>query len=313
MTKNVCEVFGQAGYIRTTYTYSPYGAVTASGDVSQPFRRSSEFDDEELGLVYYNYRHFNPTDGRWISRDPIDEQNGGNFLEENEKHLLYIFINNSPFCGTDIIGLTAEWENGDVKDIVRQSYSIDFPAVELTQAADKLILLPIFNSKAIISAAYSAILMPGAAIQWNRHVVFMHRHFLAGSGTDYTYMPDKIKGLEYSVREGYRYGKSINFKSPIRMKSWHPENDIENEAYTLKSYSYIVGGNFDKNCDFHYTVYIKDRYDFNFIKDSKRSYLTFDNFARLMGGVISGFLANAKDFIVKGKREGVLLAKDFNS
>lgn len=81
---------------------------------------------------------------------------------------------------------------------------------------------------------------------------FMHRHFLAGSGTDYTYMPDKIKGLEYSVREGYRYGKSINFKSPIRMKSWHPENDIENEAYTLKSYSYIVGGNFDKNCDFHY-------------------------------------------------------------
>lgn len=73
------------------------------------------------------------------------------------------------------------------------------------------------------------------------------------------------------------------------MKSWHPENDIENEAYTLKSYSYIVGGNFDKNCDFHYTVYIKDRYDFNFIKDSKRSYLTFDNFARLMGGVIPGF------------------------
>ncbi len=84
LTKNVCEVFGQAGYIRTTYTYSPYGAVTASGDVSQPFRRSSEFDDEELGLVYYNYRHFNPTDGRWISRDPIDEQNGGN---------LYIALN----------------------------------------------------------------------------------------------------------------------------------------------------------------------------------------------------------------------------
>ena len=24
-----------------------------------------------LGLVYYNYRHLNPHDGRWISRDPI--------------------------------------------------------------------------------------------------------------------------------------------------------------------------------------------------------------------------------------------------
>jgi len=26
--------------------------------------------DDELGLIYYNYRHLNPRDGRWISRDP---------------------------------------------------------------------------------------------------------------------------------------------------------------------------------------------------------------------------------------------------
>ena len=32
--------------------------------------------DGELGLVYYNYRHYNPQDGRWISRDPIGEKGG---------------------------------------------------------------------------------------------------------------------------------------------------------------------------------------------------------------------------------------------
>ncbi len=43
---------------RAAYSYAPCGETTASGDVFQPFRRSSEFDDEELGLVYYNYPQY---------------------------------------------------------------------------------------------------------------------------------------------------------------------------------------------------------------------------------------------------------------
>ncbi len=54
LTKNVCEVFGPAGYIRTAYAYAPFGAVTASGDVTQPFQWSSEHYDSELNLVYCN-------------------------------------------------------------------------------------------------------------------------------------------------------------------------------------------------------------------------------------------------------------------
>ncbi|MBD9269577.1 MAG: hypothetical protein EGQ81_00590, partial [Akkermansia sp.] len=48
------------------------------GDMAQAnkLRFSCEYADDELGLVYYNYRHLNPLDGRWISRDPIAE-NGG--------------------------------------------------------------------------------------------------------------------------------------------------------------------------------------------------------------------------------------------
>ena len=71
LTKNVCEVFGPAGYLRTAYTYTPYGEVSASGDVEQPIQWSSEFNDTEHGLVYYNYRHCNPVDGRWMGRDII--------------------------------------------------------------------------------------------------------------------------------------------------------------------------------------------------------------------------------------------------
>ena len=74
LTKNICEVFGSAGYIRTAYTYTPFGKVTASGDVTQPIQWSSEYNDSELTLFYYNYRHYHPHDGRWIKRDPFNVQ-----------------------------------------------------------------------------------------------------------------------------------------------------------------------------------------------------------------------------------------------
>ena len=53
LTKNVWEVFGPSGYIRTSYDYAPFGAVTATGDVSQPFRwglSSSEAQSSSTGL-----------------------------------------------------------------------------------------------------------------------------------------------------------------------------------------------------------------------------------------------------------------------
>ena len=80
LTRNVTEIFGKAGYLRTVYTYTPYREATAEGDVTQPIQWSSEYNDEELGLVYYNYRHLNPHDGRWISRDPIEEEGGWNLF-----------------------------------------------------------------------------------------------------------------------------------------------------------------------------------------------------------------------------------------
>ena len=71
------------------FEYTPYGeTLTAEGPgvASMPFRYSSEYCDGDLGLIYYNYRHYNPQDERWISRDIIGEEG-----EEN----LYNFVNNS--------------------------------------------------------------------------------------------------------------------------------------------------------------------------------------------------------------------------
>ena len=65
--KNVTSLFGEARGRRALYEYRPYGGlVTSEGNMAQEnkFRFSSEYMDDELGLIYYNYRHLNPRDGR---------------------------------------------------------------------------------------------------------------------------------------------------------------------------------------------------------------------------------------------------------
>ena len=52
--KNVTEVFDGQGTIAAAYDYSPY--VTGTGSLVQPVQWSSEMNDHELALVYYNYR-----------------------------------------------------------------------------------------------------------------------------------------------------------------------------------------------------------------------------------------------------------------
>ena len=103
--KNVSELvhFETRNGIAAHYDYAPFGAVTRAISASvitdntfttdNPFRFSSEYHDDTLGLVYYNYRHYNPIDGRWMNRDLIEEV------------FPYLQCKNSPIGLLDIHGL----------------------------------------------------------------------------------------------------------------------------------------------------------------------------------------------------------------
>ena len=85
LSKNITELYTNTDEIATSYRYSPFGAVTQTGNTNNPLQWSSEIYDSELALTYYNYRHYNPSDGRWINRDPIGIEGGLN---------LYVFVGN---------------------------------------------------------------------------------------------------------------------------------------------------------------------------------------------------------------------------
>ncbi|MCD4779486.1 MAG: hypothetical protein K8S27_02905, partial [Candidatus Omnitrophica bacterium] len=87
------------GAIEAHYEYDPYGnSVLSTGALasSNPYRFSTKYLDDEFNLYYYGYRYYDPETGRWLNRDPIDEQGGLN---------LYVLLNNNSINSIDHLGL----------------------------------------------------------------------------------------------------------------------------------------------------------------------------------------------------------------
>ncbi|MCM1441190.1 MAG: RHS repeat-associated core domain-containing protein, partial [Roseburia sp.] len=89
----ITEVYGTNGGIKTAYTYTPYGIATSSGNTTQPLQWSSEYADTDLGLVYYNYRHYNPLDGRWCNEDLLATGlNAYQYIRNNPVSISYDYL-----------------------------------------------------------------------------------------------------------------------------------------------------------------------------------------------------------------------------
>ncbi|OIQ89998.1 tRNA(Glu)-specific nuclease WapA precursor [mine drainage metagenome] len=72
-----CVVNRAAGATVAEYEYSPFGEpLRATGVYAQlnPFRFSTKYVDDETGLLYYGHRYYSTSIGRFINRDPSEEQ-----------------------------------------------------------------------------------------------------------------------------------------------------------------------------------------------------------------------------------------------
>ncbi len=90
----------ETGEVVTSYAYDAFGRTIAkSGTMADtfPFRFSTKYYDAEADLYYYGYRYYSPELGRWLTRDPIEEDGGDN---------LYAFCGNCPVNAVDAYGTT---------------------------------------------------------------------------------------------------------------------------------------------------------------------------------------------------------------
>jgi len=97
----VSEVIAENGDVAAHYEYAPFGAVVAQQGAfaaANPWRFSSEYVEDDIGLVYYNFRHYDPAVGRWLSREE--------FAFDAQNH--YEYLSNRPTTTTDHLGLYDE-------------------------------------------------------------------------------------------------------------------------------------------------------------------------------------------------------------
>jgi RHS repeat-associated protein len=76
--------------IAAQYEYGPFGELfhsTGPMAKANSFRFSTKYQDDETDFLYYGFRYYNPSTGRWLTRDPIEENGGLN---------VYGFVGNTP-------------------------------------------------------------------------------------------------------------------------------------------------------------------------------------------------------------------------
>ena len=102
--------------------YADYDArsrtIAKSGAMADvfPFRFSTKYYDAEANLYYYGYRYYSPELGRWMTRDPIEENGGDN---------LYAFCGNNGMGRVDVQGILSTHRSKELNTLLGRA--MQFP------------------------------------------------------------------------------------------------------------------------------------------------------------------------------------------
>jgi RHS repeat-associated protein len=123
------------------YEYSPFGQITfQSGEMAEEFayRYSTKYTDDATGLIYFGYRYYDPEQGRFISKDPIQEKGGKNlygFCRNNgimrfDKHgLVGSGVNTNPWTGEPWTDDYLDYITSPLLDLWMRLRGLDYNAV----------------------------------------------------------------------------------------------------------------------------------------------------------------------------------------
>jgi RHS repeat-associated protein len=135
---SICSVINAATLATVAwFSYTPYGTVQQSwyADTqvqtdleSASIRFQSKFQDLETdpnyagpctslsnaGLIYFGYRYYNPTTGKWLSRDPLGESGGPNLTQA---------FGGDPVNNVDPLGLAGYFFGGTGNSLDEDAWS----------------------------------------------------------------------------------------------------------------------------------------------------------------------------------------------
>ncbi len=122
---SVRQLTDSTGKITDEYEYDAYGnSFTKSGTTPNNYLYRGEQFDSDLGLYYLRARYYNPSTGRFLSRDPLD----GNAINPASLHK-YLYANGDPVNVIDPTG-----RGGDTIETVFTTTEIATPTEEFLAA-----------------------------------------------------------------------------------------------------------------------------------------------------------------------------------
>ena len=98
------------GDTKTEYFYDAFGNKQTDTDTStNPFEYCGEYFDDETGLIYLRNRYYDPTNGRFVTEDPV--RDGENW---------YVYAGNNPVMFVDLDGLRSVIYCANIKKMIEQ-------------------------------------------------------------------------------------------------------------------------------------------------------------------------------------------------
>jgi len=180
---NITAYVNEQGAVVAQYTYDAFGAtITQSGSHAShfPHRFSTKYHDLETGLYYYGRRFYDPLWGRWLNRDPIEEDGGLN---------LYAFVLNDPVNWIDLLGLRTYSIGPESEPSVTFDEDFVFDPSERVTWRDRLSWL-----------RWGAQLAAAEAIGHLADATRLYRHYRSGAGTDIKIDYEKAHDEDAKVR-----------------------------------------------------------------------------------------------------------------
>ncbi len=110
---SIREMTDGSGTVRARYAYDPYGRRTkVSGDLEADFGFTGHYYAAASGLHLALFRGYHADLGRWLNRDPIEEDGGLN---------LFAYAHNSPIRSNDLSGLCPTWEDVNSAEVAAKN------------------------------------------------------------------------------------------------------------------------------------------------------------------------------------------------
>jgi RHS repeat-associated protein len=230
---NIIALTNSSGAVSARYRYDAFGKVLNATDVDNSgwvnhnihgFSSKPSFGNQ--GLLYYGYRWYSPSLGRWINRDPIEEKGGMN---------LYGFVGNDGVNWVDLFGLsgsdylacrdemvlTGYWPTSDGDHIPVDDNTRYFPYPEeyaFGGGLESQLHNVIYNKTVVDSQVPRQFTLPiyyqrkDAASQFIIYVNYELLGYLAGSG------------VGKAVGSGFKAWWNTSAKTPLtKVTSWADE------------------------------------------------------------------------------------------